>query len=339
MSGLMIAKLYSGGVITNYACTSSCAHCLYNCGPYREKEYITYENAVRIFSCIRELGCYSVHIGGGEPFLHAKGLAKLLDAAAKERVAVEYVETNASWFTDPKKTEKRLSDLKKKGLKRLLVSISPYHNAAIEFYKTLGVIQAAQNKWIEVIPWTGDFINDLSLLDHRVPHSLDEYMQAFGENYKITLLSKYWTHLGGRALMSFRNDLARYTADEVLAQHTESCHNELANTSHFHIDLFGNYIPGLCSGLAISMEDLGKPLSGSRYPIITALDKSGILGLYELAGQQAGYTPLRNRYINKCDLCTEIRFFLFQAGWKNELLPEGFYTEPFNSTDTDDTLR
>ncbi|MBW2207433.1 MAG: hypothetical protein JRG79_11030 [Deltaproteobacteria bacterium] len=37
---LVINGLISGGMITNYFCTSSCGHCLYSCSPKREKDYI-----------------------------------------------------------------------------------------------------------------------------------------------------------------------------------------------------------------------------------------------------------------------------------------------------------
>ena len=36
----VIDRLHSGGVITNYYCTSSCGHCLYFCSPKWKKEYI-----------------------------------------------------------------------------------------------------------------------------------------------------------------------------------------------------------------------------------------------------------------------------------------------------------
>jgi len=36
-SKLKIGRLASGGIITNYFCTSTCRHCLYNCSPRWEK--------------------------------------------------------------------------------------------------------------------------------------------------------------------------------------------------------------------------------------------------------------------------------------------------------------
>ena len=88
-----------------------------------------------------------------------------------------------------------------------------------------------------------------------------------------------------------------------------SCRKELSETSHFHIDLYGNYIPGLCSGLALFRDDLGKPLPAEKYPLLSALFQSGIRGLAEMAQYEYGYSPLRDNYINKCDVCNEIRTF------------------------------
>jgi molybdenum cofactor biosynthesis enzyme MoaA len=100
MTELNIRQLMSGGIITNYFCTSRCGHCLYNCSPQWEKEYITAESAAKNLQAVRSLGCRSIHIGGGEPLLRPDGLAAVLKIAADLDVAVEYVETNSSWFKD-----------------------------------------------------------------------------------------------------------------------------------------------------------------------------------------------------------------------------------------------
>jgi hypothetical protein len=93
------------------------------------------------------------------------------------------------------------------------------------------------------------------------------------------------------------------------------------------MDLFGNYIPGLCSGLSISTQDLGKPLAENKYPVITTLFNSGIKGIYALAHQAFAYAPARSGYINKCDLCTEIRTVMVDNnfGGVSEFNPREFY--------------
>ena len=81
MPKFQIKRLISGGIITNYFCTSTCRHCLYNCGPHWEKKYIDRHVAKENLRIVRSLGCRSVHIGGGEPLLRPDHLANVLEVA------------------------------------------------------------------------------------------------------------------------------------------------------------------------------------------------------------------------------------------------------------------
>jgi hypothetical protein len=96
----------------------------------------------------------------------------------------------------------------------------------------------------------------------------------------------------------------------------------------FIVDLFGKYVPGLCSGLSIAVEDLGKPISEKTYPILTTLIDRGIRGLAQMATEKAGFRPQQDFYMNKCDLCTEVRTFLVQIRYdkSQELTPTAFYS-------------
>ena len=322
-----INKLRSGGLITNYFCTSSCKHCLYKCSPHWEKCYLHPDTAKENLMSIRSLGCRSVHIGGGEPLLKPDKLCTVLDIASEVGVSVEYVETNSSWFQDIDSTKDLLTQLSGKGLHTLLVSISPFHNEQIPFFRVQGVIEAARQVGVDIFPWITDFISDLSQFDPSKTHCLVEYRQLFGDNYLSQILQRYWIHLGGRALETFRPLLAKKTLERILTENPAGCAAELTDTSHFHIDLFGNYIPGLCSGLAILRDDLGTPLLKERYPILMDLFHDGIRGLFKFAKENLGFSPQRTDYINKCDLCTEIRTHLVINGYNqsNELEPQEFY--------------
>ena len=327
MAGFKINRLRSGGLITNYFCTSSCKHCLYKCSPHWEKCYLDPDTAKENLMSIRSLGCRSVHIGGGEPLLKPDKLCTVLDIASEVGVSVEYVETNSSWFRDIESAKALLSQLRRKGLLTLLVSISTFHNEQIPFSRVQGVIEAAGLVGIGIFPWISDFISDLSQFESAKAHSLDEYRQLNGENYLMQILQRYWIHLGGRALETFRPLLGNKTWQQILAENPAGCAVELADTSHFHIDLFGNYIPGLCSGLAVFRDDLGIPLSKERYPILLDLFNNGIHGLFEFAADSFDFSPQRENYINKCDLCTEIRTHLVIIDYNksNELKPREFY--------------
>ncbi len=327
MANFTIKNLISGGLITNYFCTSRCRHCLYKSGPQWEKKYIDLDTAEASLRVVRALGCYSVHIGGGEPMLSPDEIGRVLDVAARVGVSIDYVETNSSWFRDPDSAKQTLARLRRHGLRTLLVSISPFHNEFIPFSRVKGVIEAARQAGVEIFPWISDFISDLSQFDPDKPHKPEAYLQKFGQNYLVQVLERYWVHLGGRALDTFRPFFETKPFDQIIHKSSGSCRLELSDTSHFHIDLFGNYIPGLCSGLAICKDDLGQRLNPEKYPLLTTLFQSGIRGLADLAQDEFGYAPAKAGYINKCDVCTEIRTFLVRKNYmaSSELHPVEFY--------------
>jgi hypothetical protein len=284
--------------------------------------------AEKNFRSAKSLGCAAVHIGGGEPLLRPEELGAVLDAARRSGILIDYVETNSSWFQDPESAEAILAGLRPKGLHTLLVSISPFHNEHIPFARTRGVMDAARGAGVRIFPWVAEFIPDLGALDNTRTHALPEFEERYGNGYVRKILDRYWIHMGGRALEIFRPLVRTKTPEHILRENATGCIRALTDTSHFHIDLFGNYIPGLCSGLAIARDDLGNGLSPDKYPLLTILGAKGIRGLFDFAVREYGFRPQQAGYINKCDLCTEIRFSLVKEGYdrSKEFGPEEFYS-------------
>ncbi len=324
---LQIERLSSGGVIPDYFCPAACRHCLYRCGPKRKRVDLDPAKAADLFRRLRALGCGAVHIGGGEPLFNPQAVEALLEAAKRAGVGIDYVETNASWFQDFPSAVGILERLRSKGLGTVLVSISPFHNEFIPLRKTRGVMAAARQAGLRVFPWIADFLPELETLGADRPHQLKEFIERFGEDYLQRIPGRYWIHPGGRALDTFRPILGGKRLAEILEDSPASCARELSDTGHFHIDLHGNYIPGLCAGLAIAAEDLGRTLSPERYPLIAILASEGIRGLAAFARREAGFAPAPAGWWNRCDLCDAIRLFLFERGWSRsqELSPKGFY--------------
>jgi len=327
LESLAIRRLLSGGLITNYHCSSACGHCLYRSGPDRSRRYVTAETAAVLLGRIKVLGCHAIHVGGGEPLLSPETVALILASARDAGLAVEYVETNASWFTGRGQAVEVLTRLKDAGLEALLVSISPFHNAHIPFDRVRGVLQACDQVGIRTLPWISGFVADLSVLDTTRVHPLEEFSAHFGETYLAEVMQRYWLHPGGRALDLYRATMPLKPAAQIVEQSPGSCYRDLADTSHFHVDLSGDYIPGLCAGLVIDFGDIGCPLSIDKYPLVARLAGAGIQGLFAFAGDEHGFTAADAGYVNKCDLCNDIRRYLrAEAADKYpELGPAGYY--------------
>lgn len=307
-----IPRLASGGMITNYYCTSRCRHCAYFCSPSWDKNYMTGGTAAGLLDIVKAKGCRSLHIGGGEPLLDPESLLPVLEEFRKAGVSVDYIETNSSWFKPTtagrEEAEKLLLELQQLGVSTLLISISPFHNEYIPFLKVEGVLEACRKTGTGIFPWVDSFRADLKHFDSEKTHSLDEYSEEFGPDYIPTIPNRYWVSFRGRALQTYKPYMQPQPYTGILKQSPGPC-RELYDVSHFHVDLFGNYIPGLCTGLSIAAADLQGPVSSETYPFISALMTEGIAGLAELTVKDYGFQP-KEEYVSKCDLCYDIRKYL-----------------------------
>ncbi|MFP4267267.1 MAG: radical SAM protein [Spirochaetaceae bacterium] len=328
--GIQIPQLRSGGIITNYNCSSRCRHCLYCSSPERSRDYMSGSKAAPLFEALKAAGAGSVHIGGGEPFLKPEALSEVIKTARQEGFGIDYVETNASWFIlgrDRIRSMEVLESIKRAGAGTLLVSISPFHNEYVPLAKIKAVLSACRSRGISVFPWVEGFLPDLSRFDESQPHSLEEYIEAFGPNYLKQIASRYWLHPGGRALYTFF-DPDTAVPPESLAGAQRGC-GELLDTSHYHADLYGRYIPGLCAGLGIDASDLGREeLNREKYPLLHLLYEEGPLALMRYAQEDFGFVPKRF-YGSKCHLCNEVRaFFALETVCRfYELHPLEYYRE------------
>ena len=324
MQTFAIKHLLSGGLITNYFCSSRCRHCLYACSPNWEKKYIDPQVTINSIEKILQLGCYSMHIGGGEPFLDVSSLEKVIRIFSEYNIGIEYIETNSSWYHDKEKALKILYSLKDQGINTLLVSISPFHNEYIPFVKVKSVIEACRKTGITVFPWIQDFYSEIIAFPEDRTHTLNEYCDVYGNNYIQNITNRYWLHPGGRFFNIFEGIYPKQTIDEIINNDSEC--KRLTDTSHFHCDLFGNYIPGLCSGISIRTEDLGNSLDPEQYPILCSLYSEGVNGLLRKVREEYNFVPQRF-YMSKCHLCQEIRKYLVINQNVNsiELQPLEFY--------------
>jgi hypothetical protein len=275
---------------------------------------------------MRDQGISSLHIGGGEPFLDPEGLKTVITRFRENGTDIEYVETNCSWHRSQEETVTLLRELKSLGVDTLLISISPFHNEFIPFSKTTAVISCCEQAGIGVFPWQQHFLSDLGALQPERPHTMDEYEQHFGTGYLERIPQRYWITMRGRALETYAQFMDKVPVFVLLENNPGPC-RELFATEHFHVDLYGNYIPGLCSGLALRAEDIDRPVDEYDYPVLSLLLTEGIGGLYRKAVEAWGFSA-GSGYVSKCGLCEDIRSCLSgrEDVVSNDLSPRGFYS-------------
>ena len=305
---IRFSRFGSCGIITNYYCSSKCRHCVYASSPHWPKDYMEAELADEIFKTLRKHGCSSAHIGGGEPLLQPDRLLAVLDAAAKNDICIEYVETNASWYKDDEHAKDIIDMLKRHHVHTLLISIDPFHNEYIPFRKVKALIAACNCYNMDVFPWQMEFWNDIAEAgDDTVAHPLEEYEELFGEDYILGLVGRYGLNLKGRAFQTYRRYLEDCHVWEILDR-SSPC-RELLGIYHFHIDLYGNYIPPSCAGISLDFKDAVNGVDPGKYAVFCTLATKGIRGLYDFAVERHGFKS-KDYYKGKCDLCHDIRQYL-----------------------------
>lgn len=325
---LTVGPLRGGGFVPWWRCGSRCRHCLYGCGPHRRDGSVEGAPArEKVLDRLAERGGKARwHLGGGEPFLQPDALAAWIGGMVSRGLPLEYVETNASWVQDRAHAEQVLGDLAERGLACLLVSLSPFHAEYVPFARTRALIEAAQR----VLPagafvWIPDFVPDVAGAPSERPLDLGALLAEKGDDYALELAARYGLVAGGRAgrFRAAHGDRRRW--EDVAAE--APCRSRLADTSHFHVDAAGNYLPGLCAGIALRWEEVPGTVDLGRYPVLRALlGPDGLAGLVAAACDH-GFVPLAAGYSDPCDLCTHVRLHLFirDAGTHPELGPAGFY--------------
>lgn len=323
---LQIKSLVSGGIMTNYKCSVRCAHCRHKASPGRNHGFISEEMLDKTLHQLENLNCHSVHIEGGEPFLFPDELLRAVKQINKSRVFLEHIVTNCSWYRNKKDTKKLLGLLQKNGLRRLLLKVGPFQNEAIPLRKVDNVAQVANELGINVMIWDNEFYPEVAAFDKTKTHTLKKYIKKYGDDYIKRLAKRFNVTFCGRSFDAYEKHLKKYSVEEILAQNQNSCTYDFPTHTHFHADLYGNFIFSHTEGVAVQIDDLDKPLSPQKYPFLHILYNGGVRSLFNLTTRKYGFIP-EAKYLSKCHLCYEMRKFLVvdRAVNSPDLQPRDFY--------------
>jgi len=276
-----------------------------------------------------------VHVAGGEATLKMDLLADAISLAVRAGVPLSYLETNGMWCKDRQTALAGFERLAKVGLPGVLVSASPYHNEFIPFVRTQTCAEAAMEVFgrSAVMIWIPQLYNALSKLPADRTHTLAEFCRFAGlDEHSETLGQLYYLTPGGRVLDELRDCYSPRPAEHYRGHR---CDADLMNTSHFHVDPFGNLFTGLCPGIAAGkIGDLHPQITPQSHPVFWHLCTGGPYALMQWAGEHHDYQPRTEGYISKCDLCTDLRRYLRGRRDFGEIAPSTFYDEPGNPKET-----
>lgn len=325
---LRLPPLEGGGIILSYRCSNRCGHCLVAGSPERENRWLSRDEAGEIFDFIKKSAPYAeIHIGGGEPFLNPECLLDTVRAAVGRGIRLSYVETNGFWGNNPQKYEPVLKELHMAGLRSILISVSPFHAEFIKPRATMNAIKLVR----DIFGYSGAFVWIPEFLDMLSEYDSDRTIDL--ETLDADLVKRagdmYYLIPGGRCGYFNPPVADRRPAKDFFIT---GCGRELMSTGHFHIDAYGNYMPGgLCGGIRMcDYRESDDEINLNDKPLLKILFNEGVRGLYELA-VRAGYSELPGGYCGKCHLCVDVRNFFFGAAGEKgdkfiELAPDEFYT-------------
>ena len=311
---LNIKTLLHGGIMVNYKCNAACRHCLYSCSPTRGDGYVDENTAKEICVLLRKGGCASVHIGGGEPFLDFDGLLMVIRKLKEADITLDYIETNAQWVVEAqtlKEARRKLECLLAEGAGTLCISIDPYHAEYVPYSAPLALADLCEKTGMDYFLWKREFLRALSRIDPQKTHSRTEMEKAFSRDYIHNTAKLYGIGYGGRAL-NIEREFGDLSPTESFAGESAPCRN-LLSTGHFHVDMFGYFIPPRCTGIRVPLSEAVDGIPEGKYPAFEALYSGGVSSLLDLA-RGHGFSPNQEGYPSKCNLCFYLRHFLCEKG-------------------------
>ena len=326
-----IPPLSSGGVILTYQCSNRCKHCLYASSP-EWKEWMLETDVDTILTGIKKHDQYltGLHLAGGEPMLRPELVIYAVKRAMELGLPLEYVETNAFWCWDDDKTFETFHRLKDAGLPAILVSSSPFHLEFVSMERVNRAVNVGRKVFGDqgIILYTTYFYQQLQSIDSGHPLPLEDYLEAVGnERASLAFATEYSLIPNGRAATKL---CELYEPHPAAYFFKDTCERELASPHHIHIDLYGNYIAGLCTGISLgdgrNLDSLYSGIDLKKKPLIEKLVQGGVEALFNWAVNDFDYQEDLRGYIAKCHLCLDIRRHLIRSGVGfQELAPRAFY--------------
>ena len=335
---IRLPKPISFGFLLSYKCSAACKHCMYACSTKWKNEWISNENLYKILAQMAGIIepspygpdninlNYGLHFTGGEPFLNFDLLCEAVEMAEELNIPSTFVETNCFWAVNNKATYEKLTILKNKGLKGILISVNPFFLEYIPFARTERAVKYGYELFGQnLIVYQSEYYKRFRSLEITKKMPFNDFLDLEGRR-DFARNTEFF--LSGRAPYKIQkyNIYLKYPPKHFFKQ---DCSPPFIRSWHNHVDNYGNFIPGYCGGISLgSFYDLDKltkdGIDLDEYPVLKYIISDDFKGLLSFA-KEHGYKEIRGGYLSKCHLCVDIRKHLATYGDFNELQPKEFY--------------
>ena len=337
---MKIPQPQSCGVMLSYTCNAECRHCMYACSPAWGKDWMTEEKLDKLLSSLSRYivpspyGAdkislnHGLHFSGGEPFMNYPLLLRGVEIAEEYKIPSVFVETNCFWCKDDELTRKRFEELKKAGMKGVMISVNPFYMEYVPFERTERAIRIAYELFgANLMVYQMEYYRRFLELGISGTTSYTDYLKIEKEEDFMRNVEFFLT---GRPVYNLVDVLdrhySRYSPSQLFSH---PCSPDFIRTWHNHFDNYGNFMPGYCGGLSYgdwdNLDDLvGSEVNMEERPVLSMIMKDDFKSLYSFARDQ-GYTEIPQGYFSKCHLCVDMRKYLSGKGNFPELQPEEYY--------------
>lgn len=314
--------MFNLGIMVNNRCNARCAHCLYASSPDWPDDYMSDETCQSVAETLDDFSIPSVHIGGGEPFLHFDGLCTVLKTLADADIDIDYIETNALWCGDEKTAREKILRVKALGGNTLMASCDPFHASYIPLERVITFVRLCRECAMDYFVWHEAYLTRFLQMGipRERPLSVQELSELLGEDYRERTAAEYGLAFNGRALGLLETMTRKMPAGEAAGQ----CRGtQLAKMDTGHIDYAGRFLPGHCLGFGVDLVWALEGAKPGRYPIVDLVREKGLCGLLALC-REMGFREDARGYVSCCALCMELKRFLCGKGY-DEIYPAPFF--------------
>lgn len=282
------------GILITSKCNIACRHCCNDSHPHHSGA-IPFEEIARLIEMAREIPSITeIGISGGEPFLFAPLLRRIIQFAANAGFTSS-VTTNGFWSTNPDKASALLAELKELGLRAINISTSVFHQ---EFLNLAKIIDAANIALSVGLTVTINLVSTSSLSREKLQNALG----VLADKVEIVVMPCL---PAGRGATRVRDD--EFTRDFTVPH--GNCREHFKKLA---VDSSGQVFPCCSPGGFTTPLLMGNVRESSLSSILESSAESKLLAILEAVGPQfflpflraAAVEPaLPEKFSDQCHLC------------------------------------